>query len=290
MYPLKRLRSISRRVRLVLWTVSFVAVLLGVAAIFLTSIILKERSHRFPVLATGLYRGSISGIDAKPLEFIVDRSESDTGISIAVLATGYSPTRALLVRATDETAMPVLFETHRGEYVLTGSKGSNGSYRGTVGNEGGLTFGTWNLQRIVPQDPSIDAESRAEMLPVWLSHRSVLGEIDSRRVVLEAETPARKQERDKLATFLRDSSTVRARARAKKKAIDAEIAALQSQLEGVQKKVRGTARSLQASDRVVPKGRLVNLARQSLERELECITLIDKQVGVEDKRSKGATS
>jgi hypothetical protein len=264
------MRGVSKRRRLLLVFASSCAVAASLVALFFYALLYKERETRFPMLSAGIYSGFISGLNTNEyLPLIVERSEGQNSLTFVVDAPGYNPVTALLVKNGDNHALPIIFSTSVGDFVISGStEGDNAS--GNVKTQTGLSLGDWTLSKLKPQ--VLNAEQQESLIP-RINQLILYQDILERTTILAQDNPAKETQLNKLTEFLQETSTVKSRAKNKLIQARADEEQLKSRFNKKLKLVQKAYKALKAAERVTADGRLVVSSRLSLEREAQWVRL-----------------
>ena len=252
----------------------YVVLLVLLAGLLVVSYLLwHEWSQRFPLLAPGAYMGSLFGAlgaeaDGRSpgaVNFYVEKAERSDDLLFVVLRAGWKPQIVSGIAAgSSAEILPVVLTGEDGKYTFTGTRAGPDSYAGRFWSA--QRKGGWKLVRIPAEGLSPDAQSLKE-LKLRLLLRDELAEVEAK--ILEAETavPAQRKEIERLTAFVTEGDRLRAKANEKYAAVHAELRQTQQTLKERRDEARKLTETLRISQKLPGSGKLVALARESLERE-----------------------
>ncbi|MBX7143496.1 MAG: hypothetical protein K1X79_03520 [Oligoflexia bacterium] len=252
-------------IRRLLSPYAILAVAVGVLALFLVLPWLRS-NERFPTLAPGSYIGFIRGLEPDFLPLYVHRAEQQDDVLIAPLGQGWQPqVVSAMVRSSAEWELPLVVRGPGGTWQLIGKEKQPLQYTGTIMATQGAARGTWDLLPL-PEVLEPQGEEVKE-LRLLLSLRAELDQVSRAAQQAEQEFRAQQEALDKLVSFMSDKEAMQASSEEKFKAAQAEFSAQRATLESRLASVSQAQEQLQVAQRVTAAGKLVALARESLERE-----------------------
>jgi hypothetical protein len=190
-----------------------------------------------------------------------------------------------LVKNGDNHALPIIFSTSFGDFVISGSaEGENAL--GSVKTQTGLSLGDWTLSKLKPQ--VLNAEQQASLVP-RINQLILYQDIVVRTTILAQENPAKREQLDKLSEFLQEASTVKSRAKNKLIQARAEEEQLKISFTKKLKSVQKAYKALKAAERVTADGRLVVSSRLALEREAQWVRLATQPLAALPAKKQGGT-
>lgn len=254
-------------------------VVLGVLAL-VTSVLWLEQRERFPLPRVGSYYGLISGLESEPIPFFLERAPHDDNLLVVVLRAGWQPHVATpIVRdgAAQSSLLPLTVVGPDTRLRFIGSAIGEGIYAGTVETvgEGEKRSGTWLLDGLTLE------QSSHEQLASMLALHAELQEVEQRVRLAEAELPRVQAEVDRLTDFITEGHTLRSRAEEKFASLARELAEAQAEVRQQQSTVATLERQITLAQKVTPMGKLVSLARESLEREARWADAVLKSAALE---------
>jgi len=233
-----------------------------------------EKQERFPILPPGSYIGTISGIfreEPKPVRFYVEALPQSDEVFFVLIKEAWMPQRVSLgsrgqAHNAAEWVFPLVARGPDRTLKLSGTKTESGYFSGAVSEIPGGGRGAWWLTPIRDQSSSV-SEEEASSIRLWLTYKAELEDLEASIAEAQKRGPELKAEVDKLTDFITEGETLRQRADSKFTQVRGD---LQQAREGLKKK-REEARRLESrvelSQRVTAMGKLVSLARESLDRE-----------------------
>lgn len=248
-----------------------VAVLALVSLAIVSALLWLEVKRRFPILDPGGYYGSIHGVlkgEGEPTHFYVERLPEGDDLLFFVLRKGWQPQVAsAVIRSEGEDSgwlLPVTVVGEEAKLKFIGARTGPQSYRGTVVDVERNIEGSWELHAVRSVD---EREAGQPEIAMWLRQRAELNEIE--RQIQEAEriVPRQKDDIEKLSQFISERGQVRASAEVKLSSASDELTKAKQELRARQEDLRKLQERIDISRRVSPAGKLVFLARESLDRD-----------------------
>jgi hypothetical protein len=233
-----------------------------------------EMKKRFPAIEPASYYGTIEGIfasvDGSPSRFYVERQPGGDEMIVVVVRAGWLPQVVSVVPRSgrsggDEWMLPLTINGPDGTLSLIGTRAGPGEYVGRAVNSDTGREGSWQLAKIEDMAPVAQRDERE--LTLWLSLRYELLEVREQIAGLEKQVPAQKAEIDKLSAFISEGTRLRSSADEKFLKVKEQLREAQLELKQLQEEARKLEAQLDLAQRFTGMGRLVSLARESLERE-----------------------
>lgn len=230
-------------------------------------------NETFPRLAPGSYLGRIHGIfpqeRSTPTLIYVEQAYDSNRLQLMIIRAGWSPTTLDLGEIGDRKTLPALsISAPEARLRLTGSETGTGQYHGEVINLDTSSKGSWSL---MPVDQTLLTQNRGESwereVRLWLALQVELQTVESKIAAAERLVPKQKNEILRLTEYLTEGSALKSKAERKLEQTEQELATAKREYDSELNKARAIAKQLSISQRVTPRGRLVSLARESLERE-----------------------
>ena len=256
----------------------FIAVVCVICLLLVTSWLWVETRQRFPRLEPGSYAGEIESIfgrqSASTTPFFVESLPSGE-LYVSVARSGWQPEKITLVSVTDDSddvrwAHPVVLVGPDAKLRFSGAEKETGFWIGKVKDLASGGGGVWRLY-LAKEEARLEGAAERVDVQLWLRLKAELDGVEDAMAVLQARVPAQRQEIEKLTGFITEGDSLRARADQKYRATKAEVDALKEELKQRRAEARDLEKKLVVSQSVTPKGKLVSLARASLDREARWI-------------------
>ncbi len=250
-----RRRETPRKNRFVL-----VVSILVFLCIMLTQILLNfMRSDAFPKLPPGRYAGQFTGL----ADFSGARDW------ILTLSDDYKKLEAIFL-GSDGAGLPaqrngsgyLVIEGSEKNLILKGTSLSGLEARGELQIEGARRSGEWTLKPLSIADFSADQSFRH-----WLQLRAEIDKVNDDLGAAEQLVPAQKTEIEELAHMVTDEVALKDLGQKRSKELQQRLAANETALNKAKADVANGETQLRLAQKVTAKGKLVALARDSLERE-----------------------
>lgn len=234
----------------------------------------SEVGARFPVIAAGSYLGSMHDVfsDSDVTHFYVERAPDSPHLFVAIVRAGWKP-RVIDMRMlasgaeSDDWLQPLTLVGLEGTLRFSGAADSTKRYRGDVHNVHDGLRGSWSLLALsADKQLAMNAQTRRQT-NLWLSLKAELRSIDGQIGQAENTVELQKKEIANLALFITDGDAVRASAQKKLQAAQAEFDLIDDELRLKRTAAARLEEQFTISQRVTPQGKLVSLARKSLQRE-----------------------
>lgn len=245
--------------------------IVGVAVLLLlTSWIWLRRSSYFPALSTGLYVGELHEVlvESKLTEFFVECLPSGD-LFLVVGAPGWQGQYISPIQGTgaggDAYHRLALFGPDGVKLELTGKEFGSGKFGGWAVNARSGAEGSWQLTA-VDIDSNRAPLSRQE-LQHWIHLHSELLDTEQMIAKLVAETPRQREEIDKLSKLMTDRNQLRVQAEREYRQLEAKLAEHEQEVGRLLERARELERQVVISQQLTPAGKLISLARETLERE-----------------------
>ena len=253
-----------------------VAAILGIVVVsLLTFLLWSEFQQRFPALPEGAYYGILEGVfsaDSKiEKNLYAENIEQEGKLLLTLLEEGWAPQKIDIagsrISVNDKDWLyPLILSNSRNSIRLIGSRISSGEYRGTATNLGSGLKGRWALHKVKVGIQALTEEEKKE-LQLWLLLRNELNEIEHKVSRFEEIVPKQKGEITRLEEFVTEGSELKSRADEKLKLALNELDQARKKLKQEQDEIAELESKVLIAQKVTKKGKLVQLARKSLERE-----------------------
>ena len=252
-----------------------IVAILAVVLLALVSFLLwLEMTKRFPAVEPGGYFGSSEGVfpagSSGASRLYVERQPGSEELYFIVMRPGWSPQVVTGTARSSEPAhgdwlLPITVTGPDGALSFIGSKVGPGEYAGGVTHLESRTDGEWRLHRLEAA-PELASKDTAD-IRLWLALKRELAEVNEEIRGVEQRVPVQKAEIEKLTSFITERERLKSSADEKFQAVKEELKEAQRELKQNQDHARKLEAQLELAQRFTGMGRLVSLARESLERE-----------------------
>ena len=248
-----------RRALLVIFCIGIVALVVG------GFMLVREFNRGFPQLRPGIYAGTlVSEGDGKALPWWVEASVGNPDIFVSIGVDGVPAQRGVIVEPSSRTRLPLIVSGEERRFRITGREDEEGSYEGDYADPITSDRGRWKLQRVeVGGLEKAERDDLVDWVTTWQALRAV--EVKIEEVKEGFDTVEGRIE--KLHRYAVEGDSLQ-------KAADSRLSSTASSLDDISKNnaaKRGELdellRNIDISKRVSPEGRLVELSRESIQRE-----------------------
>ena len=248
-----------RRALLVIFCIGIVALVVG------GFMLVREFNRGFPQLRPGIYAGTlVSEGDGKAFPWWVEASVGNPDIFVSIGVDGVPAQRGVIVEPSSRTRLPLIVSGEERRFRITGREDEEGSYEGDYADPITSDRGRWKLQRVeVGGLEKAERDDLVDWVTTWQALRAV--EVKIEEVKEGFDTVEGRIE--KLHRYAVEGDSLQ-------KAADSRLSSTASSLDDISKNnaaKRGELdellRNIDISKRVSPEGRLVELSRESIQRE-----------------------
>ena len=226
---------------------------------------LSSSKEEFPKLTVGSYLGEIKGVNEESLlPFFVESLPSNE-LFINVIEKESEPQRIpVIFNDKNDAVQPIVININGVEWKLVGS-GKENKFSGKLFEVGGKQQGDWELKMIPLSERNFAKDDRemTEWTKLANQYELLKGEISSIRTQVANQT----KEIEKLTDFIVDADRLKARSEKKFRSISQKLDEKNLELKQVESEAQVLENRLALAQKVTDMGRLVLLARQTLERE-----------------------
>jgi hypothetical protein len=262
-----------RKVFLSILTVSLVA-LVCVGYLFL-----RDVSRSFPDLPEGVYVGLIrSDGEESGIPLYVQRASNSPVVVVAVGDQEFPAQHAPIRDPSGRERLPLIISGGDFRFRLTGGRKEEGRFEGESLDPIHNKKGTWYLQR-TEIGAKVDRED--DDLRSWFLMVSELQKVESSIEGLKRRYDAQKNKMEKLSRYLVDDGSLREKATSRLTSTSSALDEARESVSKLQAELDATIGNVELSQRVSPKGRLVLLSRESLQRESRWIEITLKLLAPE---------
>lgn len=272
------------------WAPHLLAIAALVALVVISCLFWLEVSKRFPRVAAGSYVGKISGAGLgskdREVKFYVERAPGSEDLFFVIMEPGWVPQVVSAVvgstaRMQSEWLLPVIVQGPSARLKFTGTTVGPGQYNGALVNLDSAQEGEWSL-RALQEEPPLATAADSAMIRLWLLLQSELSDVEEKIAQAAQEIPLQKEEIERLTNLLTEGQELKSRANEKYALARDELHRALEELENRRQEAKRLEASFEVSQRVTAEGRLVSLARESLEREWRWVDSM-LRAGVKDQ-------
>lgn len=247
----------------------------GIISILFLYLFSKSISEGFPYIKPGSYLGEIDGLEsstgARPQRLVFDKSNSDDRLIIAISGQeSFSEViNNIKIEGAHQSGMlltPPKIKFSENEYQLSGKEDKPGGYSGKIINLKNGRSVRWSVS-LVDEYPAIRNSKDLDTIREFLSLRNELNEADTSINVAEIGSTQQKTEIERLTHFITEGESLKRNAQEKLIKIKDELEKVKAEFASKQSEVKALNEKLELSQRLTATGRLVSLARESLDRE-----------------------
>lgn len=249
------------------------------ALAFLVAIILGAGIYKwlnvesgFPNLSPGSYLGEIRGVfqdkERRPVKFYVEHVPNNDYLFFAILRNGWNPDLINLPAMQSEqnptSILPITLVAPEGKLRFSGSKVGPSHYKGKVVDLDNRISGTWELNAL-----KLDPAPSEDLLKtrLWLLLRAELSNIELQIADIEKRAPTQRSEIERLSNYITEGEKLKARAQNKFEESKQELLNAQQLFQQKQEEAKQLESQIKLAQRLTAMGKLVTLARESIERE-----------------------
>lgn len=257
------------------WLPYTVALVLLFALGLVSGILWFEIKERFPKLPDGVYVGSIQGIDLPDglqlASLYLESKNQSQQMDILVLAPGFevNQIKTVIRGENPELAdwlLPITFDGAGLNFKLLGEELAADTFGGKIIEMQTAATGQWKLRKI-DIDSSQSVQGNTSELALWLLLKSELNQVESRIAKAELLVPTQKAEIEKLRKFVNEGVALKEKGEQLYNQERTKFKQAVERLKSRQQEARELESRIELSQRLTPMGKLVSLARDSLDRE-----------------------
>lgn len=245
--------------------------LAAIAVIVCTIAGMFFRRASFPELPPGNYVGSLRGagmvsLNGEDLGLYVERAAVGDDLLMVVLESGWDP-QLVAARGSSSYNSSAPLPVVRGpgaELTFSGSEIAPGVYEGVLRNRTADSAGRWRLE-LSAEVPLRELDQKE--VREWLAARAALDLTESKIAVAQISVGQQRAEVDRLDQFISEGQSLKRNADKKYALALQELAQVRAALQQRREEARALREKSELSQRLSGQGRLVALARESLERE-----------------------
>jgi hypothetical protein len=252
-----------RRALMVIVSVGTVSLIVGGV------LLVREFNRGFPQLRPGIYAGTlVSKGGSKTIPWLVEASVGSSDLFIAVGADGVPAQRGVVVEPSSGTRLPLMVSGTERRFRITGREDDGGEYQGDYSDPITSESGTWTLKRFeVSALEKPERDDLVDWVATWQSLRAVEAKIEETKKSFDID----EGRIEKLHRYAVEDDSLQ-------KAADSRLSTTATALDDVKRQnaakrteLEGILRNIEISKRVSPEGRLVEMSRESINREAKWI-------------------
>ena len=248
-------------------------VMVGLVAgclIFLVGLFWSELGKRFPLVEPGAYVGQVTGIaqdqDRQPLRFYLEHNQQTGSLFVVPLREGWLPQSfsAIAPPGAGGNLDPITMQGDGATLRLVGRRIGEGNYGGSAYGLESSESGVWQITKVTS-----DGGSSAQLgeLRRALGLAAELQAAQRAVTDLEAQLAEQRAQSERLTEYLTEGKTLAADAEQQMRQARDELDQARGELQRQREKAEQLAAQVAVSEKVAGAGRLVALARESIERE-----------------------
>jgi hypothetical protein len=239
---------------------------IGVVALVVGGVVLVRDFNRgFPQVRPGIYAGTlISDEDGAALPWWIESSVGSPDIFVSIGAPGVPAQRGVIVEPSSRTRLPLIVSGEDRRFRITGREDGEGAYEGDYSDPITSDRGRWTLKRF--DGAGLEKAERDDLVE-WVTTWQALRAVEVKIEEVKKGFDSIEGRIEKLHRYAVEGDSLR-------KAADSRLSSTASSLDEVKKKnaaMRGELdallRTIDVSKRISPEGRLVELSRESIQRE-----------------------
>ncbi len=246
--------------------------------ILIASLWWSRTLEQFPVLPEGIYQGKLTGLwpdssSDKPSEIkLLAHSDGSDQLYFVVDRPGWAPqflapVAGALAVPKSSWLPPMALSSSRERLTFAGRDAGSGKYSGRVRLASNDQLGHWELQILSAATVDQPPENFDQHVALFLNLRNLQNELERQEQFVKVQT----QEINRFSDFITDGERFRERANERYNEVNTKL----TQEKEVVARLRLQAQKLEAqvllAQKLTERGLLVNLARDSLDREARWI-------------------
>ena len=248
-----------RRALLILFCIGIVALVVG------GFMLVRDFNRGFPQLRPGIYAGTLlSEKNGEAFPWWVESSVGNPDIFVSIGVDGVPAPRGVVVEPSSRTRRPLIVSGDERRFRITGREDEEGAYEGDYADPITSDRGRWKLKRVdVGGFEKAERDDLVDWVTTWQALRAVEVKIEEVKKGFDSD----EGRIEKLHRYAVEGDSLQ-------KAADSRLSSTSSSLDEVKKKnaakrgeLDALLRNIDISKRVSPEGRLVELSRESVQRE-----------------------
>lgn len=228
-------------------------------------LLVRDFNQVFPQLRPGSYAGTlVSKSGGETVPWSVTSSVGSPDILVSIGIAGVPAQRGVVVEPSSATRLPLILTGADRRFRITGRENEEGEYGGDYTDPITSDQGTWSLKRFEPGP--LEKGARDDLVQ-WVTTWQVLRAVESKIEEVKQGLDSDAQRIEKLHRYAVEEDSLQ-------KAADSRLSSTTATLDNLKQKNTVTRTELDAllrnidiGKRVSPAGRLVELSRESIQRE-----------------------
>jgi len=232
-------------------------------------LVVREVNRGFPQLRPGMYAGTlVSKKDGRALPWCVESVVGSADLFVSVGADGVPAQRGIVVEPSSGTRLPLIVSGVDRRFRVTGREDEGGEYEGDYSDPITSDQGTWRLKRIdLPPLEKAERDDLVDWVSTWQSLRAVEAKIEE----IKATFDNNEQRIEKLHRYAVEGDSLQRAANSRLSSTSTALEDLKKQNVEKKAELEVLLRNIDIAKRISPEGRLVELSRESIQREAKWI-------------------
>jgi hypothetical protein len=247
------------------------AVAIGVG-VFAGFALFRRYTAAFPDLSPGVYVGVLqpSTSSHTAIPWLVARFPGEQSLAVSVGDVRFPAQRVAPVDPLGKTRQPLVVGESGVRLRLTGASDESGGYEGKYLNPITQEQGAWTLTKVRTEEPPLSTE---QGLVRWFALWQEIERIELEIQGAQAKADQQRVSIDNLHRHVSDEEVLRKTADIRLGRSDSELEGARSELQLRQQQLDKVIRDFDLSQRISQEGKLVFLARETIQRESRWIEL-----------------
>lgn len=245
----------------------FVAFLILLAASLIGGAVylIREMNQTFPQMRPGFYAGVLSSnANDRVVPWSVEVNVGSADLLVSVALDSVPAQRGAIVESSSGTRLPLIISGSDRRYRITGREVDDGFYEGEYSDPITSDTGRWSLRRVdVGSLSSIDRDDLVDWAATWRSLRAVEVKIEESKQAFDSD----QARMEKLRRYAVDDDSLHKEADARASLTDIAVEEFKRSNANKRAELEGLLRNIDIAKRVSAEGRLVELSRESIQRE-----------------------
>jgi hypothetical protein len=210
---------------------------------------------------------SVKGEEEKLIGWVLEKRQGSLDTYV-VLAEEKFPAQRIPKALSDKTDLPLIIDGPSVRFRLVGREQSGGIFGGDLLNPITQEKGTWTLRRVQLEAFSPEREKEFH---AWAEKWNEITVVERKIEAVQAKISEQKAKLEKVSGFVTDGSALKQKANMRLGAATDAAKEVRARVKELQDTLDTSVRDIELSERVSPKGRLVQLSRESIAREARWI-------------------
>jgi hypothetical protein len=235
-------------------------------------LLFRRYTAAFPDLSSGIYVGLLKPqtTSQTPIPWLVARFPGEHSLAVGIGDVRFPAQRVAPVDPLGKTRLPLVVGEGGVRLRFTGTSVESGSYEGSYLNPITQEQGSWTLKKVRAEEPSLNSE---QGLIRWFALWQEIERIELEIQDAQAKADQQRASIDNLHRHVTDEDGLRKTADMRLGRTDSELESARNELQVRQKQLDKVIRDFDLSQRISQEGKLVFLARETIQRESRWIEL-----------------